>query len=63
MKSITEMMKAWAPEEIAKLNIDAARRTMAEDWLALAEQTEKIKNLQVQAASGVIPQGPTFWQN
>ena len=61
MKSITEMMKAWAPEEMAKLNIDAARRIMAEDWLALAEQTEKIKLLQVQAASGVIPQGPTFW--
>jgi hypothetical protein len=61
MKSITEMMKAWDPQAIGKMNPDAARLTMAEDWLALASDPEKLKNLQVQVASGAIQKGPTFW--
>lgn len=63
MKSITEMMKGWDPENAAGLNFDAVRRTIAEDLVAMANSPEKLKNLQIQTASGVIDKNsPTVWR-
>jgi hypothetical protein len=63
MKSITNMMAAWDPENMAKLDITAARRIVAEDFVALADEAEKLKMLQIQAAlTPAAEKGtPTFW--
>ncbi len=61
MKSITNMMAAWDPENVAKMDLEAARRTIAEDIVAFADDQEKLKLLQI-AAAGEIEKGTaTFW--
>lgn len=51
MKAITDMLVGWDPENIAKGDMQAAIRTMAEDVAALADEPGKLKALQVQTKS------------
>jgi Sec-independent protein translocase protein TatA len=60
MKAVTNMLKGWDPESMAKLDLDAARRTMAEDILALADEPGKLKALQIQGAEE-LAKGGTWW--
>jgi hypothetical protein len=53
MKSITEMLMGWDPESVAKGDFNGAIRTMAEDFLAVADKPDHI------AATAVL--GNTLW--
>lgn len=52
VKQLTNMLMGWSPDDIAKGDFIGAMQTMAEDFLAIADQPDKAKALAIIAQTG-----------
>jgi hypothetical protein len=60
MKSITDMLRGWDAESLAKLDFDAAKKTILEDLAENADQPAKL--LATKLATDNAVTGPTRWE-
>lgn len=61
MKAISKMLMGMDPENMAKGNFAGAMESVADDVLAMADDVDHLKSLQVQGAKGLQDLGDGLW--